>query len=356
MKPLLPLSIGHRLLLSTCRSALPHSSAELSIPEQHELDEREYRRFVLDNDLKVLLVHDPRDEPIRRVPWTSASAPLGPQERPRLGPLFGAHVCGAPRKYPEEGEFGRYLRSLAEDTSTPSPPATTRNFALSDPPRRHGRRPGSLLPVFHPARSSAPSSPSEPNRLVRNCNEQQEEPSLDDCWRRHHLMNNFYDPEHPARHFSTGNEETLKDVDQGTAEVLLRKTLQRQPHGSGDDELQALGLAGGASQSKVCDHREPKTPEPIIFPEQFLPQVPAVRFIEIKPVKDLKELRLSLSTSFGPLHRESPARWPIGLHPRPRGQGQFALLNSKPKTLPRPWVLAHGPPPPTTASSPYRSL
>ena len=153
-------------------------------------------------------------------------------------------------------------------------------------------------------------------------------------------MNNFYDPEHPARHFSTGNEETLKDVDQGTLKSFYERHYSSNRMALVMMSSKPLRLDGGAMPKPSFLPLKIARSEAIVYPEQYLPKVEAVRFIEIKPVKDLKELRLSFCLPFLDAHIEAPTRRPLGLHPGPRG-GSYCL-NSKQRTsppdlVPAPW-------------------
>ncbi len=81
------------------------------LPDRHPLDESEYRRFILDNGLKVILLSD------SKLNKSSASMVVGvgslgdPEVRPGLAHFLEHMLFLGTEKFPNVEDYGGYLRS-----------------------------------------------------------------------------------------------------------------------------------------------------------------------------------------------------------------------------------------------------
>ena len=118
---------GIALLVGCATTAPSVPEASTSAPaalKKHPLDKSEYRRFVLDNDLKVLLVSDPRFNKSAAAMVVGVGLFSDPDERPGMAHYL-EHMLGlGTEKYPGVDDFNTYL-SENGGYKTPIPMWTT---------------------------------------------------------------------------------------------------------------------------------------------------------------------------------------------------------------------------------------
>jgi len=271
------------LLLSIlCASFL--SAADL--PDRHPLDESEYRRFILDNGLKVLLLSDPA------LNKSSASMAVGvgslddPKDRPGLAHFLEHMLFLGTEKYPEVEEYGNYLRSNGGYSNAyTSGDLTNYHFEVS-----HEAFPGALdrFAQFF----IAPLFSAEFTEREMNAVHSEHQKNLEnDAWRSYQLMRIHYNNDHPANHFSTGNLETLGNVKR---EDLL--AFYEQYYSANQ---MTLAITGSASLDKmealardlfsaIANYKLSK----IKYPKDFLDPKSAFRLIQVEPIQDIRELTM----------------------------------------------------------------
>jgi insulysin len=258
----------------------------LELPEKHELDEREYRRFTLENGLKVILVHDPKLNKSSAAMDVAVGSLSDPKEHQGLAHFLEHMLFLGTRKYPDEKDYHNFLRSRGGYNNA----FTAGNHSNYHFQIHHDAFEGALdrfaqffiAPLFNPEFSK---------REIQAVHNEHQRNLMEDSRRQYQLLKQFVDPEHPEKHFSTGNEETLKNV---TPEVLRAFYDQ---HYSANRMALALysqnNLDWMEAQVKekfsAVPNRKLKT---IRYPENFVNESKALRVLHMKPVKDLREMTL----------------------------------------------------------------
>jgi insulysin len=295
----------------------------LELPEKHELDHREYRRFVLDNGLKVLLVSDPDMNTSAAAMDIGVGSLADPKDRPGLAHFLEHMLFLGTRKYPEEGEYGRFLKSRGGYFNAyTAGDHTNYHFDV-----HHEAFDGALdrfaqffiAPLFNPEYTS---------REIQAVNNEHEKNLLNDDWRQYHLMNTFFDPEHPANHFSTGNAETLKDVEPATLKAFYERYYSANAMALTLLSLHNLDWMEAQVREKFASI-ENRQREKLQYPANYLPPSDAIRLIKVKPVKDLRELNLEFSLPSLDAYFESQPGTIIGAVLGHEGQGSLLSLLKK---------------------------
>lgn len=249
-------------------------------------DRSEYRRFVLPNGMKVILLSDPK--------FNSSSASLAvavgsfsdPRERRGMAHFLEHMLFLGTEKYPDVTDFSAYLgRNGGYNNAYTAGDRTNYHFEI-----RHEAFEGALdrfaqffiAPLF-----SAQFTEREMNAV----NSEHQKNLETDGWRENQLRNTVYRAGHPASGFSTGNRETLAGT---TREELLafynqnysanRMTLAL----TGKASLDQLEQWARSRFSPVVDRQF----APLRYPADYFPPKPALRMLRMEPLKDLRHLSL----------------------------------------------------------------
>lgn len=261
----------------------------LEIPEKHENDQRVYRRFILENGLKVLLVSDPE------MNKSAASLSVGvgslgdPRDRQGLAHFLEHMLFLGTKKFPTEGEYSKYLKSNGGYSNAyTAGDHTNYHFMI-----HHDALEGAIdrfaqffiAPLF---------TPEFTEREIQAVHNEHQKNLKNDSWREYFLMNRFFIKSHPAHHFGTGNNETLKGVDQKellgfykrhySANNMALTVLSKK-------SLDTLETMVKTYFAEVPNHKI----KPISYPEKYIKESEKFRLITMKPVKDLRSLKLIFS-------------------------------------------------------------
>ena len=265
-------------------------------------DQSAYRRFVLPNGMKVLLLSDPK------LNVASASVAVGvgsladPPQRQGLAHYLEHMLFLGTEKYPSVEEFSEYLERNGGSNNAYTARDRT-NYHLDVRPEAFEGALDRFAQFF-----IAPKFTPEFNaREVNAVNAEFQKNLENDDWRENALRNNAYREGHPARGFSTGSAETLKGT---TREELLdfhrryysanRMTLALTAP-MGLEQLEAWARAYFAA---VPDNRRPE----LTYPADYLPPKAALRILRMEPIKDLRRMTLSFSLpDLRPLAGSKPA-------------------------------------------------
>jgi insulysin len=272
-------------LLVVTLLVLPNLAA-LEIPDKHEKDQRVYRRFVLDNGLKVLLVSDPE------MNKSAASLSVGvgslgdPKDRQGLAHFLEHMLFLGTKKFPTEGEYSKYLKSNGGYSNAyTAGDHTNYHFMI-----HHDALEGAIdrfsqffiAPLF---------TPEFTEREIQAVHNEHQKNLKNDGWREYFLMNRFFIKDHPAHHFGTGNNETLKGVDQ--KELL---SFYKRHYSANNMALSILSKKGLDALEDMVRTYFTDIPDhkitPISYPEKYLEKSDTFRLITMKPVKDLRSLKL----------------------------------------------------------------
>ncbi len=263
--------------------------AAVTVPplERAPNDASEYRRFVLPNGIKVILLSDPK---LNR---SSAALAVGvghlsdPPARQGMAHFLEHMLFLGTQKFPAVSDFDTYLTGNGGANNAYTAADRT-NFFFEV---RHDAFEGALdrFAQFFVAPLFAP----EFTEREMNAVDSEHQKNLEnDLWREEVVRNSVYREGHPARLFGTGNRTTLG----GTTRDELLSFYQRYYSAN----RMTLALTGKASLDQleqwarnyfaaVPDRGAPE----LRYPADFLPPKPALRELRMEPLKDLRHLTLT---------------------------------------------------------------
>ncbi len=246
-----------------------------------------YRRFVLPNGMKVLLLSDPK------LNVASASVAVGvgslsdPAERQGLAHFLEHMLFLGTEKYPSVEEFGEYLQRNGGYNNAYTARDRT-NYHLEIRPQAFEGAIDRFAQFF-----IAPKfTPEFTQREVFAVNSEFQKNLESDDWREFALRNSVYRAGHPARSFNIGSRETLK----GTSRDELLEFHRRYYSANrmtlaltGPSSLDQLEAWARTHFGPVPDQQRPE----LRYPADYLPPKPALRLLRMEPVKDLRRMTLS---------------------------------------------------------------
>lgn len=273
---------------------VPASAAAVAYPapaipprERAPGDASEFRRLVLPNGIKVLLLSDPRLNKSSAALAVAVGSLADPPQRQGMAHFLEHMVFLGTQKYPDVSDFDTYLsRNGGLNNAYTARDRTNYHLEI-----RHEAFEGALdrfaqffiAPLFTPefAEREMNAVDSEHQKNLEN-----------DLWREFALRGLALREGHPARLFGTGSRETLA----GTTPEELRAWYEA--HYSAN--RMTLALAGRASLDQlerwareyfgaIPDRQLP----PLRVDPEILPAQPALRELRMEPVTDLRHLTLS---------------------------------------------------------------
>ncbi|MEY3775964.1 MAG: Protease 3 precursor [Verrucomicrobiota bacterium] len=294
-----------RLLLLGLLCLSPLAAADLSLENlpprpQAPNDQSAYRRLVLDNGLKVILLSDPKLNKSAASLVVHAGQIDDPDDRPGLAHFLEHMLFLGTEKYPDVSDYGDYLTSNGGYSNAyTASDHTNYQFEIA-----HQTFEGAIdrfaqffiAPLF---------TPEFTEREISAVNNEAQRYLENDGRRLWQVKRELYAPGSSERKFSTGNRLTLE----GTTREELLAFYRR--HYSAD--RMALALIGRASLdqleawareyfSAIPRHDLP----PIVREQKFLPPLPALRLAQIEPVKEVRQLALEFA--LGPTRPDFAAK------------------------------------------------
>ncbi|MCW5548180.1 MAG: insulinase family protein [Opitutaceae bacterium] len=263
-------------------------------------DQSAYRRLVLDNGLRVILLSDPKLNTSAASLVVHAGQIDDPDDRPGLAHFLEHMLFLGTEKYPDVSDYGNYLTSNGGYSNAyTASDHTNYQFEIA-----HETFEGAIdrfaqffiAPLF---------TPEFTEREISAVNNEAAIYRENDGRRLWQVKRELYAPDSSERKFSTGNRVTLEGT---TQEELL--AFYRQ-HYSAD--RMALALIGRATLdqleawareyfSAIPRHELP----PIVREQKFLPPLPALRLAQIEPVKEVRQLALEFA--LGPTRPDFAAK------------------------------------------------
>jgi insulysin len=276
------------LILSlTALVSAANSVAEL--PAKAPTDQSEYRKIILENGLKVILLSDP-DLNISSASVAVKVGSMGdPKERPGIAHFLEHMLFLGTEKYPDEGEYGEYLRSNGGYSNAyTSLELTNYHFEVA-----HHAFEGALdrMAQFF----IAPLFTAEFTEREMNAVDSEFEVNLErDVWRNQRLRRHLSDPNHPYSNFAIGNLATLTGIER-------REFIEFFDRHYSANQM-ALALTGTASLDQMeawartyFSPIENKNVERITFEQRFLPPGDAARIAYINPVQEMQDLWMTFN-------------------------------------------------------------
>lgn len=249
-------------------------------------DEAEFRRFELDNGLKVLLVSDPNFNKSGAALAVGIGQIDDPFEHAGLAHFLEHMLFLGTEKYPDVSDYGTFINTNGGyNNAYTATDLTNYQFEV-----RHEALPGALdrfaqffiAPLFNPDFTE---------REVNAVNNEAMRHVQSDLRRMLNVRRELYNPAAGESKFSTGNLQTLANAD---ADVV--RTFYQANYSA---DRMALSIAGKApldELEKLAREKFSAIPDrelPVIEREPtFLPRKPAVRLATIEPVKEIRQLWL----------------------------------------------------------------
>ncbi|KAF2871159.1 Metalloenzyme, LuxS/M16 peptidase-like protein [Massariosphaeria phaeospora] len=211
---------------------LARSVSRIEDLERPALDDRSYRIITLQNQLEVLLIHDPKTDKASAALDVNVGSFSDAKDMPGIAHAVEHLLFMGTKKYPKENAYNQYLTShsghsnaytaststnyyfeLAVSSTTPTnsskptPNATQENLPVSkdDSPLwgaldRFGQF--FICPLF---------LEDTLDRELKAVDSENKKNLQSDTWRLHQLNKALSNPSHPYCHFSTGSYKTLHD-------------------------------------------------------------------------------------------------------------------------------------------------
>jgi len=250
----------------------------------------EYRKIILDNDLKVILVSD--------ISYNKSSASMNigvgslsdPKEYQGLAHFLEHMLFLGTEKYPDVDDYSAYLRSNGGYSNA---------YTAEDHTNYH-------YEVYHDAFEGAldrfsqffiaPLFKEEYTQREMNAVNSEYQKNLEqDYWRMRQVKRNLYNASHPANHFEIGTLETLSNVDR---DVLL--DFHKKYYSANMMSLSILSNLDLDSLEnlarKYFSNIENSGTDMITYSSNYLEEKDVLRLLKVKPIKDVKRLVLEFPT------------------------------------------------------------
>ncbi|MBI4082038.1 MAG: insulinase family protein [Candidatus Lambdaproteobacteria bacterium] len=285
------------LMAGSCqpREQVPQHAGSLLRPATAEV---QYRRLVLPNDLRVMLVSDPQADRSAAAMAVGVGSLADPAGQPGLAHFLEHMLFLGTQKYPDGGEYQRFLGTRNGFSNAFTADDQT-NFFFSV---AHEHFEGALdrfaqffiAPLFNPeyAEREVRAVDSEHSKNIEN-----------DFWRARQVQRTLYKPDHPINRFATGNLKTLARVGPDELKAFWRG------HYSGN--LMTLAVVGSRSLDQLealvrgrfdaIENR--RLPKPR-FPQEYLPRKAALRVISVEPVSERRSLTIEFPLPPVQQHRQ----------------------------------------------------
>ena len=248
--------------------------------------QRQYRRFLLPNQMKVLLISDPVLQRGAASMTVGTGSIHDPSEFQGLAHFLEHMLFLGTEKYPDPGSYQKFV-SIHDGFSNAFTAEERTNYHFEIAPNHLEE----ALDRFSEFFVSPLFNPELVQREMKAVDSEHSKNLSNDFRRIFQVKREVYDPGHPALHFATGNLETLSMV---TREVLL--DFYRKHYSS---NRMTLAVAGPQDLDTLQDwvvgrfnRVENQNLKAIKLPEKFLSQKDQFRLMRIKTVKDSRSLTL----------------------------------------------------------------
>jgi insulysin len=258
--------------------------ADLPARLKSPTDTAVFRRFVLDNGMKVLLVSDTKFNKSGAALVVNTGQMDDPKDMEGLAHFLEHMLFLGSKKYPEVAEYGNYISTNGGSNNA----YTTSDHTNYQFDVRHDAFPGALdrfaqffiAPLFN-ADFTAREVNAVHNEAMRHVQNDQR--------RIAGVTRELFDPNSGEAKFSTGNKDTLKNATPEKVRAFYEANYSA--------DRMALSLAGKASLDDLERMaRTMFTPvprrnvTPIAHKADFLPRKAALRMAYVEPVRELRQL------------------------------------------------------------------
>ena len=282
-----------------CFGLPPASNA--SAATKHPLNKSESRKLVLENDLKVILIRDPKFNK------SAASLVVGVGSLSDHGTRQGmAHFLEhmlfmGTEKFPGVDEYQKYIA----DNGGWRNAYTSRDHTNYYFDVNHDALEGALdrFSQFF----VAPLFTEEYTEREMNAVHSEFQKNLEnDSWRQYQLWVSLFRKDHPGNHFNIGSLETLGDTKRENLLAFYRENYSADRMGLvilGKTQLDSLEQWARTYFYRIENKRKGR----LQYPTDFLPEKKTFRLVQVEPVKDLRSLELTFGLpGYGQHFRSKP--------------------------------------------------
>lgn len=258
--------------------------------KKSQSDKNEYRYLELDNQLKVILVSDPKAAKSAAALAVKVGANDNPREQAGLTHFLEHMLFLGTTKYPDASEYRDYINQFGGSNNAYTASDLTNYFFDIQPEGYVGALDRFaqffINPLFDEQYTQREKNAVHSEYMAKIHN---------DARRSNQAFKTLFNPEHPANHFSVGNLDTLKDLPNLSLRQQL-KNIYEQFYYAGNmalvmvanlplAEMEQLARAKfSAIKSKNVGKARP-SPSPLL-----LENTPRMQFV--KPIKDIHTLNL----------------------------------------------------------------
>ncbi len=251
--------------------------------------ERQYRRFLLPNGMKVILISDPTMQRSAASLAVGVGSLMDPRDRQGLAHFLEHMLFLGTEKYPTPGSYQEFVSTNDGFTNAfTSEEMTNYHFEIAPDAFEEG------LDRFSQFFTAPLFNQELVDREIRAVDSEHSKNIPNDFRRVFQVEREAYEPGHPARHFSTGNLDTLGGV---SREELLR--FYRTQYSA---NRMTLAVASRHSLDTLQRWVVPRfvlvanrnLPEWNV-PGEFMAPDPNFRLMQVKTVKDARSLTLKFA-------------------------------------------------------------
>jgi insulysin len=256
-----------------------------SLDERFE--QRSYRRFLLPNGMKVMLISDPTTQKAAASLAVDVGALSDPPNHQGLAHYLEHMLFLGTEKYPEAGEYQQFVSNRGGFANAYTADDHTNYFFEIDPPHLEGAL-DRFAQFF-----TAPLFNAEYLERERNIVDSEHSKNIPNDFRRiNETRKVAYDAEHPLQKFSTGNSETLGLTTR--ADVM---DFYNRYYSANRMTLAVIGSQSLDELQQLVVPRFYGTPNrdlpQITFPERYLEPSDEFRLLQIRPMRESRTLSLS---------------------------------------------------------------
>jgi len=270
---------------------------------KHPLDKSEVRTLVLENDIRVYLLSDPKFN----VSAASMSVEVGslqdPDAREGLAHFLEHMLFLGTEKYPDVDEYSTYLKTYGGYSNAYTAGDHT-NYQFQVLPDGYE----GALDRFAQFFISPLFTDEYTAREVNAVNSEYQKNIMNDGWRQFRISSQFAKEGHPQRKFNIGNLETLGDVDRNELIDFYTKHYSANRMGLALLSTHTLDEMEGWAREYFSSVKnfnlERNNHDPIVFDKKE-----TARIAQIEPVKDLRDMQITFSLpSTRNMYQSKPGR------------------------------------------------
>ena len=253
--------------------------------------QRQYRRFLLPNQMKVILISDPTMQRSASSLTVAVGSMSDPKERFGLAHFLEHMLFLGTEKYPDEGSYQKFVSTHdGFSNAYTADDRTNYHFEVDPDYFEEGLDRFSqffLAPLFNQELVE---------RELKAVNSEHSKNIPNDFRRIRQVKRKAYEAGHPARHFATGTLETLENVTRGELLTFYKK------HYSSNRMM--LAVAGPQDLDTLqawvvprFDLVKNRSLSEIRVSTKFMKRDPRFRLMRVKTVKDTRSLTLMFPLS-----------------------------------------------------------